>query len=195
MSKEKKDGNWFKRHKILTGIGVIIIIAIIAGAVGGDKKDGTTTTANSNNTSSSSSSKSETTVAKLNEPARDGKFEFTVTSIKCAVPSVSDDSGYLSKSAQGQYCEMGVTVKNIGDEAQMFDGSNQYLYNASNQKYTYDSTATLYANPSNSTFLNNINPGNTASGTVVFDLPQGVTPTTAELHDSSLSGGIKVNLQ
>jgi hypothetical protein len=28
-----------------------------------------------------------------------------------------------------------------------------------------------------------------------FDVPKGVTPTTAELHDSSLSGGVIVTLR
>jgi len=193
MSKEKKDGNWFKRHKILTIIGVIIVIAIIASTAGGGKKNDNTTA--DSRKSSSGSSKSEATTAKLNEPARDGKFEFTVSAVKCGVASVSDSSGYLSKSAQGQYCELSVTVKNIGNEAQMFDGSNQYLFNSAGQKYNYDSTATIYANPSDSTFLNTINPGNTASGIVVFDVPQGQTPTAAELHDSAFSGGVKVSLQ
>lgn len=191
--KSEKKGNFFKRHKILTVVGIIIFIAIIASTAGGGKKNDNTVADASK--SPSSSSKSEATTAKLNEPARDGKFEFTVSSIKCGVSSVSDSSGYLSKSAQGQYCKLGVTVKNIGNEAQMFDGSNQYLFNASGQKYNYDSEATIYANPSNSTFLNTINPGNSASGTVVFDVPKGVTLKTAELHDSAFSDGVKVNLQ
>lgn len=191
--KTEKKANFFKRHKILTAILAIILIAIIASAAGGGKKNANTTADSSK--SSSSSSKSAATTAKLNEPARDGKFEFTVSSIKCGVPSVSDSSGYLSKSAQGQYCELSVAVKNIGNEAQTFDGSSQYLYNASGQKYNYDSEATIYANPSNSTFLNTINPGNSATGTIVFDVPKDVTPTTAELHDSAFSSGVKVTLQ
>lgn len=192
MAEDKKN-NWFSRHKVLTVIGVIILIAIIASAAGGGKKNDNTTADSSK--SSSSSSKAAATTAKLNEPARDGKFEFTVSSFKCGVASVSDSSGYLSKSAQGQYCELSVSVKNIGDQAQTFDGSSQYLFNASGQKYNYDGTATIYANPSDSTLLNTINPGNSATGTIVFDVPKDVTPTTAELHDSSFSGGVKVNLQ
>lgn len=192
MSKKEKDGNFFKRHKILTVIGVIIVIGIIASAAGGGSKKNASTTAKSG---SSTSSTAKPTTAGLNQPADDGKFEFTVSAFKCGIPSVSDSTGYLSKSAQGQYCELTVAVKNIGNQAQTFDGSSQYLLNATGQKYNYDSTATIYANPSDSTFLNTINPGNSATGTIVFDVPQGTPPTTAEMHDSSFSNGVKVTLQ
>jgi len=188
MSENKS--NWFKRHKILTVVGIVIVLGVIAGAAGGgDSGTGTPT-----NSETSGNTTAAATTAKVGEAARDGKFEFTVSSVKCGVPTVSDSSGYLSKSAQGQYCELNVAVKNIGDEPQMFDGSNQYLFNSSGQKYTYDSTATIYANPSNSTFLNNINPGNSASGIVIFDIPKDAVPATAELHDSAFSGGVKVQL-
>ena len=33
------------------------------------------------------------------------------------------------------------------------------------------------------------------SGDIIFDIPKGVTPVTAVLHDSAFSGGVKVNLQ
>jgi Host cell surface-exposed lipoprotein len=46
MSKDKT-GNWFKRHKILSAIGVLLIIGVIAGAAGGSKSSNSTTTNNS----------------------------------------------------------------------------------------------------------------------------------------------------
>lgn len=55
--------------------------------------------------------------------------------------------------------------------------------------YFYPGTA-----PSGSTWYNDINPGNSVEGVVVFDIPKDQTPTTAELHDSSPSNGIKVSL-
>jgi hypothetical protein len=46
----------------------------------------------------------------------------------------------------------------------------------------------------NQTFLNNINPGNEVTGTLVFDVPAGVELAALELHDSLFSGGVKVAL-
>lgn len=147
----------------------------------------------SNSSSSNSSSSKPAEVAKIGQAVRDGKFEFTVTSIQCGKPTVGDQ--YLQKTAQGQFCLLNMTVKNIGSESQTFSDSGQLLFDANGNKYSADSGASFYANPSGSTFLNTINPGNVVTGSIVFDVPKGVTPTQAELHDSSFSGGVKVNLQ
>ena len=186
-------GSFFKRHKILTVIGVIVLLAIIGGAAGGGNKTSNNSgTTNTNETKKAVQAKPAT--SKLNEVARDGKFEFTVASVECGKPSVGTNE-YLTKQAQGQFCLVNVTVKNIGSEAQTFDSSSQYLYDAANSKFSADGTASLYANPQGSTFLNQINPGNSVSGILVFDVPKDKTPVTAELHDSPFSGGVKVTLQ
>jgi hypothetical protein len=191
MSSDK--GSFFKRHKILTVIGVIVLLAIIGGAAGGGNKTSNNSgTTNTNETKKAEQAKPAT--SKLNEVARDGKFEFTVASVECGKPSVGTNE-YLTKQAQGQFCLVNVTVKNIGSEAQTFDSSSQYLYDAANSKFSADGTASLYANPQGSTFLNQINPGNSVSGILVFDVPKDKTPVTAELHDSPFSGGVKVTLQ
>ena len=189
MSKKEKTGNWFARHKILTGILAIVVIGVIASAAGGGNKDKTGT--NSKNTANTS----ETTTAKLGESARDGKFEFVVKNIQCGVPSVTAAGGYLSKSATGQFCLVNVSVKNIGDKQQIFMESDQKLLNASNIQYSTDTTATLYNSNNSDVFVSEINPGNTVEGTLVYDIPKDQTPVTAELHDSSFSNGVKVTLQ
>jgi len=184
--------NWFARHKILTTIGVLIVLAIIGSASSGNKGTQTASTSGSN----SSQPKNQATTAKLNEVANDGKFAFTVTSVECGKTSVGTNQ-YLQKQAQGQFCLLNVSIKNIGDQAQSLFSGNQYLYDAQNHKYSADDQATLYAGPSGSTntWYNDINPGNAVSGTIVFDVPKDVTPATAELHDSAFSHGVKVNLQ
>lgn len=44
-------------------------------------------------------------------------------------------------------------------------------------------------------FLEEINPGNTVKGTLVFDMPKGTEPASIELHDSPFSDGITVQLR
>jgi len=190
VSENKK--SWFARHKVLTVILVIVVLGVVGGAAGGGNKSATTG-GDSNKTETKTENKAAAT-AKLNEVARDGKFEFTVASVECGKASAGTNE-YLTKQAQGQFCFVNVTVKNIGSEAQTFDSSSQYLFDAANAKFSADGTASLYANPQGSTFLNQINPGNSVSGILVFDLPKDKTPTTAEMHDSPFSGGVKVSLQ
>ncbi|GAA0368228.1 hypothetical protein GCM10009541_08300 [Micromonospora gifhornensis] len=132
-------------------------------------------------------------VAKIGDPARDGKFEFTVKSTKCGVRKVGSDM--FGAKAQGQFCLVTLKVKNIGKESQMFDGSSQKAYAADGTEYSADGGAALYANENAETFLNDINPGNQVTGVVVFDIPRGVKLTKLELHDSMFSGGVTVALK
>lgn len=128
----------------------------------------------------------------INTPVRDGKFEFVVKSVKCGETKIGSE--YLNQTAQGQYCLVAMSVKNIGDEAQTFDSSPQKAYNASGQQYDADGTAAIYVNDNSQTFLENINPGNSVTGTIVFDIPKNQKLTKLELHDSMFSGGVAVTL-
>ena len=188
MSKEDKSGNWFKRHKLLTVILVIILIGTIAGS-GSDKKSNTST-----GSSEPAGSSTAPTTAALNQAVRDGQFEFTVASAPCGKPTVTDASGFITKSAQGKYCMVNVTVKNIGDKAQYFSATDQKLLNAAGQQYSADYEATSVNSDHNDSFMSQINPGNSVQGVMVFDIPKDQTPVTMELHDSSFSGGVKVTL-
>lgn len=189
MAENKK--NWFVRHKILTGILVLVALGIVVSAIG----SGTDTSSDQSNNSSSGSSSSENkqTAAKIGQPARDGKFEFTVTAFKCGAKTLGENE-FLREEAQGQFCVMDLTVKNIGDESQTFLSSDQKVKNASGQEFSNDDAAELAIN-NNDVWLNEINPGNTAKGKVVFDVPANATIVAAELHDSSFSDGVEVSLK
>lgn len=128
--------------------------------------------------------------AQLGKAARDGKFEFTVKAMKCGVKSLGPAE--FGVKAQGQFCLVDVVVKNIGSEAQIFDGSSQYAYDARNTQFSHDATAATHANEGTATFLEQINPGNQVTGKLVFDVPAGTKITSVVLHDSLLSAGVRV---
>lgn len=128
----------------------------------------------------------------LGDPVRDGKFEFTVTKLDCSKTKVG--SQYLNKKAQGKFCQVSLTIKNIGKEAQLFHGSSQKALDAKGTEFSNDGAAELYANDDSATFLNEINPGNSSKGKLIFDVPKGTKLTTLELHDSPFSGGVEVSL-
>ncbi|WP_454042583.1 DUF4352 domain-containing protein [Cellulosimicrobium sp. Marseille-Q8652] len=116
-----------------------------------------------------------------------------------------------------------MTATNIGDEAQVFDGSSQELTDTVGRTHSSDGSAAIYLGNANS-FLTDINPGNSVvaqpveavpphvhrvidvqhaelgrrlrveEGTVVFDIPADAVPASIDLHDSFLSGGVEVAL-
>ena len=127
----------------------------------------------------------------LNTAVRDGKFEFTVTAVQPGPARIGTD--VLGATAQGQFVLVHLSVRNIGDVAQTFDGGSQKLFDAPGREFSADSAAAIYLDESQS-FLNEINPGNAVAGIVVFDIPRDVQPVRVELHDSPFSGGVSVTL-
>jgi hypothetical protein len=129
---------------------------------------------------------------KMNTPTKDGKFEFTVTGMKCGVRSVGPKE--LGQQAQGEFCLVDVTVKNVGTSAEMFDGSSQKAYDAKGAEYSHDGSAAIHANEQSQTFLQSINPGNQVKGKLIFDVPQGTKLTSVVMHESMLTAGVRVPL-
>ncbi|SHN47891.1 DUF4352 domain-containing protein [Cryptosporangium aurantiacum] len=177
---------------VFLGILALCVAGGLVGALGGGSGAGTDTAAAPSGDAPEQSAKSEEKPAGLNTPVRDGKFEFTVTSVQCGKTTVGTE--YLNKTAQGQFCLVAVTVKNIGDVAQLFDASSQKAHNAQGQEYAADSEASIYVNSEGQTFLEQINPGNSVNGTLVWDIPKGQKLATLELHDSPFSGGVEVSV-
>lgn len=128
----------------------------------------------------------------IGQPAADGDFSFVVNGVDCSLTEIGTQ--YFSTTAQGQFCVVDLTITNIGDEAQSFFGDNAKLFNAQGQKFSADGEAAIYLQDSSSLY-EEINPGNTLTSKMVFDVPAGTAPTAIELHDSAFSGGVKVNLQ
>ena len=167
-------------------VGVVILIVIIGVAAG--SHTGTKT-----GTTSASPGSTQTTLAGIGNPVRDGKFQFTVTKITHAKRV---GNSLLGQTAQGKYTILHITVTNISTVAQTLDDSAQYVYDAKGRKFSADSQADLYINGTgDSVFLQQINPGNTVHGKIAFDLPVGDTAVKAELHDSVFSGGVTVSLR
>lgn len=196
---EPKRKNWFARHKILTALLVLVLIGIVGSAVsgsGGDRSAGSTTPAPAdgdrrNDTGDGKQENDTPALAKVGQKVRDGQFEFTVTAVKKGVASVGDQS--LGQKAQGQYVLVGVTVTNIGEKAQLLADSSQKLRDAQGREFSSDTAAAIYIK-GNDVFLNEINPGNSVKGTLVFDMPKGASPVSIELHDSPFSEGVTVAL-
>lgn len=170
---------------------LIIFAALVFGS--SDTLENTNIPSNTNEVSQTSENVPEQKIYKTGEPVRDGKFEMTILSISCGETSIGTNQ-YLKQDAQGEFCQMSMTVKNIGNEPQTFFSSNQYVYNNNDQKFSNDSTAELAIEGNSDTWLQEINPGNSISGIVVYDVPKGTILTKAELHDSAYSNGVDVKL-
>ena len=177
---------------VFTGLAVLLVIILVVA---------TAKTASGPNSAvpippAGTTATSAAPAAGIGDPVRDGKFQFTVTSVTHAT-SVGDTADGFGDTAQGEYAILHVTVTNISDQPQTLNDSAQYVYDASGQKYDASSGADVDLNSGGTggVFFNNINPGNTVRGELAFDMPLGVSAARAELHDSVFSDGVTVTLQ
>lgn len=133
----------------------------------------------------------QTQVVGIGQPALDGDFQFVVNGVDCGETTIGNE--YLNTQAQGQFCMVDLTISNVGSEAQSFLGDNATLFNAQGQQFSANSEAAIYLDNASSLY-EEINPGNTLTSKVVFDVPVGMVPSSIELHDSMFSGGVTVAL-
>jgi hypothetical protein len=184
---DSRPTNWFRRHKILSVFIAVVAVAIAIAAIT-EGSGGPSTTAS---TREDSAAEPVDSTPGFGTPVRDGKFEFTVTGMQPAVPSVGQD--FLTETAQGEYVLVTLTVSNVGDQAQGFATSSQKLLDGQGRQFSVDDMATIVLDQ-NMAYAQ-INPGNSIEATVVFDVPVGTVPAEIEVHDSLFSGGATVTLQ
>ncbi|MFI5933875.1 DUF4352 domain-containing protein [Actinoplanes sp. NPDC051494] len=124
------------------------------------------------------------TAGGMGDTVSDGDIAFTVKDMDCSKTEVGSE--YFNQKAQGKFCIITITVKNNGDSAHTFSGSDVTAYDAKGTEYDNDTTAELYANEDASTFLEKINPGNKITGKVIFDVPKSTTLTEVELDGGGM---------
>ena len=181
--KKRKKWPWIVGGIVLSGIlGCIGLFTLVLGGTGAALNE------------LDENTKGENAVAgQMGKPAKDGKFEFTVTGMKCGVAGVGP--AHFGQKAQGEFCLLDVTIKNVGESAEVFADVSQNAYDAQGAEYASDSGAATWANKDYSTFLETINPGNTVKGKLVFDVPKGAKLTSVVLHESMFSAGVRVPLK
>jgi hypothetical protein len=155
------------------------------------KNSGTTTGA------ASPPTPSPTTPAPPPEPGvgdavRDGRFEFVVSKVQCGKKRV--EAGFFNATAQGQFCVVDFSVRNIGDEAQNFSDLFQRAYDTDGAQYSANVQADLIVNKDADAFWKSVDPGNSMAGKLVFDIPRKAELAQIELHDSPFSSGAVVTV-
>ncbi|QKW12653.1 DUF4352 domain-containing protein [Verrucosispora sp. NA02020] len=108
----------------------------------------------------------------IGDKVRGGDFEFTVKSVKCGISRVGSE--FLNAKAQGTFCKASVTVKNVTKSAQTFHADSALTaQDDRGREFEPDGTAGIYGNSDAQGFLDKINPGNSVTANVYFDVPKG----------------------
>lgn len=192
------------RRGLKIAAGVAAVLAIAAIATGGSDSDGTTETPQQTAESEVEAAPPAEEAAPapaadegapgIGDPVSDGKFEFTVTGVESGVEQVGDE--YFNETAQGSYTLVTMTVTNTGDEPQTFFADNVEGTDSQGRELAADSMASVYATENGAdTWMTEINPGNSITVTVAFDVADGETLQSIIVHDSAFSGGEAIVLK
>lgn len=114
--------------------------------------------------------KKQAPIYKVGETFKVGNVEYTVHSKEIT----QNVGGEYGKNANGTYLILNVTVKNNGSKSITITDSFFVLLKGKT-KYEADSSAGIYANDDGDFFYSELNPENSATGNVVFD----ISPETA----------------
>ena len=120
-------------------------------------------------------------------------WEITVAKVEDGVSQVGDE--FLNAQAQGQFVQIRLAVKNTGSEPNYFFEDDIKLGDDAGNTYSADSEAGIYAAEDNILFLEEINPGNTAEGVLVFDVPEDVDPNTLTFSGGLFSDPVEISLK
>jgi serine/threonine protein kinase len=125
----------------------------------------------------------------LNTPVRDGKFEFVVTTVDSGLSRIG------LQNASGSYSVVTVAVRNISDEPKWFLPVGQRLVDTQGRQVDHNAIATMWQTTQRRYgYSFELQPGQSATTQLVFDVPRDATPSQLELHDFMLSNGVTVHL-
>ncbi|MGW4770387.1 protein kinase domain-containing protein [Nocardia sp. NPDC004278] len=125
----------------------------------------------------------------LNTPVRDGKFEFVVTAVDSGISRIG------LQNAGGTYSVVTVAVRNISDEPKWFLPVGQRLVDTQGRQVDHNAIASMWQNTQRRyNYSFELQPGQSATTQLVFDVPTDATPSQLELHDFMLSNGVTVHL-
>ena len=113
-------------------------------------------------------------------------------SFSCGHTSVT--TGWLHAEPKGQFCVAELRVTNVDTRPQRFADGNQRAFGPDRRQYAADTGAGVVANGNGDAIWNVVNPGNSLTAKVVYDIAPTATIETLELHDSAFSRGVTVRV-
>ena len=134
--------------------------------------------------------------AGIGQPARDGILTFVVTGFECVGKEIGE--GPLRRTALGRFCILRFTTTNTGNRPAALIFPQQVLLDRQKRRFEPDAAATgihqrINAPAAGIAPVQQLNPGAQIASSLVYDVPEDVTPELAELH-AGRSLGVTVRL-
>lgn len=129
----------------------------------------------------------------IGDPVRDTTIEFVVTEVACGQSTVGE--GVFTRRARGQYCVASFELRNVGSTLAILNVTDQFAVTTAGSRHQAHPEATAVANNVLLVLPLPVAPGDSASGKIVFDIPEDATLAALELHDNGRSDGAVITTQ
>lgn len=186
-----KEKGFLKRHKVLSIIGGIIVLIIIVSVAAGGNKTTVTTTASkaSGSSNSKSSSSSSTTTAHVGSTVNIGGSKGLGVTLTQVIDPASGADQYTTADAGKRFVAVDLKIVNNGTAAFSDDANSDVtLIGSDNQSYTADFDSVSECTNFNSGQFT-LSPGESSTGCVVFQVPNGVNTAKVQFQtESGFSG-------
>lgn len=127
--------------------------------------------------------------AKIGETVRAGDAEWTVTSARRTNVLKQKGFGQFGESKQGDFVVMDFTFTNLASDAVTLDTVSLPLFDSEGREYQADTDTFGYIPVQKDIFLNQVNPGVTQEGRIIYSVAPGSKGFTVRAGDLSLFGG------
>ncbi|MER7007592.1 serine/threonine-protein kinase [Dactylosporangium sp. NPDC000555] len=172
---------------VVAGVGLVALLACLLGGLmlAENAGRGGSGAQQQKPPSPPSPSRSPSPSPKSSPVAAEGKLRFTLASFSCGAKQLGDWP--LVRKPKGQFCLAELKVENTGDGTGRLWIGNQKLRDSGGTEYGPDEWSLLYYDRTRP-LANDIAPGASVTGTLVFDVPAGLTFTELRVK-SGLVGG------
>lgn len=160
---------------------IVILVAVIAAISGGG--DTPNQPSSPSTQPASPKQKGESTVG-VDQTATVDDAAWVVTSAQ-PTTQITDQFG-VQPPKQGNFVIVDFNFTNNGNEAKTLSSNTLALYDSSNRKFSPDTDTFGYIPNDKNIFLNQVNPGVTKNGEVIFSVAPGASGFKLELSDTNL---------
>jgi hypothetical protein len=195
MSEIKKP--WYKRWWAIVAY-IIIVLAVIGNLSGGDKSNNTPTTNNADNQQAITPTQNTPTYG-IGNILVAGEFTWKITGVSTATEIGQDLGGtFFGEKANGIFVILDVEAENTGKSAKYLSDSYIKLIDDQDREFSASTVAAIYLKPEGSALVfEQLNPGITKKGKIVYDVPAGLKVANVKITSSLLtteSYMIKINI-
>lgn len=180
---------------ILMVFGVMIALGVISSMMGDEEA---TETGSSKEATETATAKEEEQVYQVGEKVEVGKLAYQVNNVSATNEIASDNQFIESATTEGQFVLIDITAYNNDSETRMVDSNMFKVEDDQGREFepTSDAEVMMVVEDMSDFFLQDINPGLSKTGKVVFELPADVTSYTLEVSSGfGWSGGEYAKIQ